>query len=324
MRAYKPSSLRIDSPRLELPPGLIQPRKPTLHLPDVRVVVAPPRGPEDTSASSLGATMGLVRNCVFGTVAGMALLLGGCATTGVGITDEPERMQPGIVQREARIDTLDPELRGTSAGTVQSAHFLIDQHADHYREQAAWYNLDPAHPLPTNVELTGMTGKSKCNLFVLQSVYLGGFEPPRYGNGAGGEYANANQMWKWGDAAAVTFGNPVRFETVAEAPLADASRREKIDRITEVLRQAEPGDLVLVDHGPKANGERVVNRGHARVVLNNPLAKGGNVIEVAHATDLRGAVVERETPSELAHEHHIWVLRPNVTRAPVSALATNP
>lgn len=319
MRRLPPYAPKSGGP-VEGPVELNLPVAPTLRTPDVRVVLArpAPTPPELVSIADLGAKLGRVRTALFGSVAGAALLLGGCATTGVGVVEQ-EKLQPGVVQRTKRVAALDPELRGVPEGTVQSAHYLVDQHAGRYREQSAWWNLDPAHPLPVEVELTGMTGKSKCNLFVAQSVYLGGFEPPRYGNGASGEYANANQMWKWGDAAAVTFGNPVRFETVAEAPLADVSRRARIARITEVLRQAEPGDLVLVDHGPKPDGERVVNRGHARVVVDNPLARGGNVIEVAHATDRLGAIVERETPSELAHEHHIWVLRPNVVRAPVSA-----
>lgn len=317
MRALNLSAQKVRGLPVEAPASVNVQRPVTLEAPDVRVVrgKATPPPSEVTTSATLGVNLGTVRTCVFGAIAGMGLLLGGCATTGVGVAP-PEHLQPGIVLREVKVEQLDPRLHGTRAGVVQGAHFLVDQHAHHYREQGAWWNLDPSHPLPTGVSLAGMTGKSKCNLFVLQSVYLGGFDPPRYGNGATGEYANANQMWKWGDAAAVTFDNPIRFETVSEASLADVSRREKIERLTEVLRKAEPGDLVLVDHGPKANGERVVNRGHARVVLNNPLASGGEVIEVAHATDLKGAIVERERPSELAHEHHIWVLRPNAIREP--------
>ncbi len=303
------------------PAADVQPvRLATLAPPDLKVQVeAPGPNPKRQAAPAHLATQSAgIRTAVFGVIAGAALLLGGCATNGGPLrVEDPapvERLVPGIVQRSPHVKALSPDLQGTPEGIVEGAYLLIDQYSANYKESGAWWNLDPDHPLPTEVSLGGMAGQSKCNLFALQTVVLGGFEPPRYGNGSTGEYANANQMWKWGDSAAVTFGNPVRFETVAEAPLDGASRKAKLQRIRDVLLQAQPGDLVLDDHGPKANGERVVNRGHARVVVNNPLMQGGDVIEIAHATDMRGAVVEREAMSEFAREHHIWVLRPKSVR----------
>ncbi len=280
------------------------------------------RGPPSTSAH-LGVQVGFLRTVVLGPVMGAMFLLGGCATTGSSIPEDRAPVQqerPAAVEARAPVTEVNASLLGTAKGVVQAAQFLIDQHSSSYEEDSPWLNLDPNHALPANVRLGGMSGKSKCNLFVSQALYLGGFEPPRYGNGEKGEYANANQIWKWSDIVADKYGNPERFKMVSQVSLLDLPYDKKVSSIAEVLRKAEPGDLVLVDHGPSSTGEKVINRGHARLVMDNPLARGGSEISISNATDAKGAVRQNKRPSDLASEDHVWVLRPSQPRIEKTAL----
>lgn len=268
-----------------------------------------------TTTAQLALDVGFMHALGLGPVLGTILFLSGCASSGGALREAPAQSErPVEVQSRAVVTQVNETLLGTVQGVVQAARFLIDQHSSAYQEDSPWLNLDPNHPLPTNVNLGGMSGQSKCNLFVSQAMFLGGFEPPRYGNGNKGEYANANQIWKWSDTAAQKFGNPERFKMVSQASLLDLSYGDKINAITEVLRKAEPGDLLMVDHGPSATGEKVVNRGHARLVTDNPMARGGSKIAIANATDIKGAVEVWKTPRDLASEDHVWVLRPSRPR----------
>lgn len=247
-----------------------------------------------------GLFAGRFAKCVAGTVLGASLLLGGCAS--------PTHMGGVPI---AGVQMMTSDKKGEPAGVADAALYLVGRYGDVYMEKNAWVNLDPHHALPANEPIALTEGRSKCNLFALQALALGGFEPPRWGNGPSGEYANANQVWKWSDVSAAQFGNPVRFTQVGH--LEPKNALDPRAEVKALLRQAEPGDLVSVDYGPKnGSDERVVNRGHLRVVLDNPLARGRGHVTIAHARDLQGAVVGRLDPDELTGVAQVWVLRPSV------------
>jgi LysM repeat protein len=201
---------------------------------------------------------------------------------------------------------------------VAAAATLIRERKDNYGTHQPWYNLDPNHALPANVRLGGLAqsdrnpnGVWKCNLFGGNAMYVAGFEPPYYGNRGKGEYPNANQFYTFSDKYAAQFGNKVHFKMVDEVALNGLDEATKRARLTEVLRNAQPGDLLMVDH----QGTDISDGGHTRVVMANDLqADGTGQIHSAQATQSEGAV-RGEGLSSFTGEEHVWVLRPNRPRA---------
>jgi len=162
----------------------------------------------------------------------------------------------------------------------------------HDGRRQPWYNLDPNHALPANVRLGGLgqsatkpNGVWKCNLFGGNALYVGGSEPPYYGNRGKGEYPNANQFYAFSDKYAAQFGNKVHFKMVDEVALNGLDGDAKKARLLEVLRSAQPSDLLMVDH----QGADVSDGGHTRVVMSNDLqADGTGSIHSAQATQSEG------------------------------------
>ncbi len=201
---------------------------------------------------------------------------------------------------------------------VAGAATLIRERKDNYGTNQPWYNLDPNHALPANVRLGGLAqsdrnpnGVWKCNLFGGNALYVAGFEPPYYGNRGKGEYPNANQFYTFSDKYAAQFGNKVHFKMVDEVALNGLDEAAKKARLIEVLRNAQPGDLLMVDH----QGTDISDGGHTRVVMANDLqADGTGQIHSAQATQAEGAV-RGEGLSSFTGEEHVWILRPNRPRA---------
>lgn len=207
--------------------------------------------------------------------------------------------------------------RATAEAVVGAAARLVREHANHYGTKQPWFNLDPHHALPAGRELGGLGATSrnpdgvwKCNLFGGNALHLAGFEPPYYGNRGGGEYANANQFWKFSDKYAAQFGNKAHFEMVSELKVDALPYEERGAAIAALLQSARPGDLIMVDH----LGTEVADGGHTRVVMANELrADGSGVVHSAQAT-LNAATVRAEGVSAFTNEEHIWILRPNRPR----------
>lgn len=195
---------------------------------------------------------------------------------------------------------------------------LIRERKDNYGTHQPWFNLDPNHALPANVSLGGLgktdrnpNGVWKCNLFGGNAMYAGGFEPPYYGNRGKGEYPNANQFYKFSDKYASQYGNKVHFKMVDEVRLEGLDPETKKARLIEVLKSAQPGDLLMVDH----LGTDVSDGGHTRVVMGNDLqADGSGSIHSAQAT-MTEAAIRGEGLSSFMSEEHVWILRPNRPRA---------
>jgi|GEM_PF-1300200 len=227
----------------------------------------------------------------------------------------------------ATAQALDKELKNTQVPAIfvtdvptnsgpkiedmaKAAKRLIRDHAQHYGVDDAWYNYDENHALPARVRLGGLKGKWKCNLFACNTMVVAGFEPPYYGNRGRGEYPNANQLYKWSDKYAGQFGNKghEKFELRGELHVAGLSSSERAQKIEDLLKTAEPGDMIIVDHV----GSDVADGGHCRVVMENDLATGGDLY-CAQASRNEG-LSRREPTSAFTGEETIWILRPNVAR----------
>lgn len=199
----------------------------------------------------------------------------------------------------------------TNEATAAAAQALIDGPTGaSYGTSEAWVNNDPRHASPTGRPLNGTKGKWKCNLFAGNVMAAAGFEPPYYGNRrTGGEYPNANQLYKWSDRYAARYGNAnhVRFEMRDEVKnLPRLGDEEKEARIQEMLDRLEPGDLLIADHV----GSDVADGGHCRVFLGKD--EDGNY-RFAQAGQ-GAAEVESESAANLLSEEHLWILRPNTPR----------
>lgn len=205
----------------------------------------------------------------------------------------------------------DPLPAGPSRESVRRAAMaIVEKMPDAYGVDDPWLNIDARHALPANVKLGGLKGKWKCNLFACNTLVAAGFEPPYYGNHGKGEYPNANQLYKWSDRYASQFGNAghVRFELRGELDVQSLSGAAREQAIAELLKKAEPGDMIIVDH----LGGDVADGGHCRVVIENDL-DGSGVIKCAQAS-FDAALVRDETLSKFTGEEHIWILRPNKAR----------
>lgn len=199
----------------------------------------------------------------------------------------------------------------TNEATAAAAQSLVDGPTGaSYGTSEAWVNNDPRHAAPTGRPLNGTKDKWKCNLFAGNVMAAAGFEPPYYGNRrTGGEYPNANQLYKWSDRYAARYGNAnhVRFEMRDEVKnLPRLSDDEKETRIQQMLDRLEPGDLLIADHV----GSDVADGGHCRVFLGKD--EDGDY-RFAQAGD-NAAEVASESAGDLMDEEHLWILRPNTPR----------
>jgi hypothetical protein len=198
---------------------------------------------------------------------------------------------------------------GTPGAVVAAAESLVNgPNASHYGVHERWINNDPRHAAPANREINGTADRWKCNLFAGNVMAAAGFEPPYYGNRrTGGEYPNANQLYKWSDAYAARNGNQARFhmrDEIRDLPNMTPEQREA--RVNQMLERLQPGDLLIADHV----GNEVSDGGHCRVFLGRDEA--GNY-RFAQAGRER-AEIRSESAANLVGEEHLWILQPNTVR----------
>ena len=208
-----------------------------------------------------------------------------------------------LVGRLNEMPTDKPDLDPKSVG--KAAEMLVEKYGNNYGVPDAWYNIDPNHALPANVSLGGMKGKWKCNLFGGNAMRAAGFEPPYYGNRGKGEYPNANQFFKWSDKYAEQYGNKSHFKMVSELAVDGLDYETKKEKILEVLKTIQPGDMVMVDH----RGSEVADGGHTRVAT-SAFDPETMTFEAAQASRNEG-LIKTTGYGAFTGEEHIWVLRPN-------------
>ena len=195
--------------------------------------------------------------------------------------------------------SLDP------SAVAKSAQMLVDKYGENYGVSDAWYNIDPNHALPPNVPLGGLKGAWKCNLYGGNAMRAAGFEPPYYGNGGQGGDPNANQFYKWSDKYAGKYGNKVHFKMVAEVGIEELSAEERKAKIIDVLKNIQPGDLIMVDH----LGEGVADGGHTRVAT-SAFDRETETFEAGMAS-FAAAEVKTVGVGNFTGEETLWVIRPN-------------
>lgn len=201
--------------------------------------------------------------------------------------------------------------RATPAATVAAAENLVNgRTAANYGVSERWINNDPRHAAPVGRGINGTADRWKCNLFAGNVMAAAGFEPPYYGNRrTGGEYPNANQLYKWSDQYAARNGNAnnVRFQLRGEMrDMPNMTLENRRARLDELFSKLEPGDMLIADHV----GTEVADGGHCRVYLGKD--ENGNH-RFAQAAQGR-AEIQLETPDDVMGEEHLWILRPNTPR----------
>lgn len=201
--------------------------------------------------------------------------------------------------------------RATPEATVAAAEAIVaGPNARNYGVSERWINNDPRHAAPTNKPINGTADRWKCNLFAGNVMVAAGFEPPYYGNRrTGGEYPNANQLYKWSDKYAARNGNAnnVRFtlgDEVRDMPnMSPEARRARLD---EMFSKLKPGDLLIADHV----GTEVADGGHCRVYLGKDENGNHRFAQAAQGQ----AETQVEGPDDVMNEEHLWILRPNTPR----------
>lgn len=235
---------------------------------------------------------------------------GGTQPTGSG----GQRPARGLAGRDPVVATGGTPVRparATPAATVAAAEALVNgPTAVNYGVPSRWINNDPRHAAPVGREINGTANKWKCNLFAGNVIAAAGFEPPYYGNNrTGGEYPNANQLYKWSDQYAARFGNAnnVRFTLGGEMrDMPNMTPEERTAQLDELFAKLQPGDLLIADH----LGTDVADGGHCRVYLGKDADGHHRFAQAAQGQ----AEIQLEGPADVQGEEHLWILRPNTAR----------
>lgn len=235
-----------------------------------------------------------------------------------GVTDQATARALDTRLRATQIPVLGGAPLSPGKALAAAARKLVTEHRDSYGVDQAWVNQDPNHALPTNVPLGGLKGTWKCNLFAGNAIYLAGYTPPYYGNRGGGEYPNANQLFKWSDAHAGKWNNPVHFQLGGEFDVEGVEKTAGADRakrlLASVLHKAKAGDLLIVDH----RGDEVADGGHCRVILENNMTERGEGRLVCAQASKASARVRDEPIDNFTGESKVWLLRPNKPRGDIA------
>ncbi|MEM9926873.1 MAG: peptidoglycan-binding domain-containing protein [Cyanobacteria bacterium P01_D01_bin.50] len=205
--------------------------------------------------------------------------------------------------------------RGSIVATPQdivnaATELCTGEIALYYGVPQPWINNDPKHNVPVNIKFDYLVNRWKCNLFGGNVLRQSGYEPPYYRDNTDdgkGEYPNANQWYKWTDKYAPRYGNPVRFDLIAEVPAINLPEREARHKIHQLFALIQPGDFLMVDH----QGSGVQDGGHTRVATKSDFASSGKV-HFAQAK-YEKAMILQESVDDLVEkkEENIWLMRPN-------------
>jgi hypothetical protein len=230
----------------------------------------------------------------------------GCAQSLVDKDSSGKQTKAGSVL--AAVEGSFAQTPGSRTGQAIASAALnrIARFGECYGVDGAWKSCNPGIPGNRNPDETcfnAMKGHWKCNLFAMDCLYQAGFLPPTYSKDGKGWYPIAVDLHKYAEG-------PNRFfDKAGEVKLEGLSAEAREKAVEEILKRAQPGDLLIVNHpGPDES-----DGGHCRVVTANNYASDGT-IDCAQAS-FDSARVEAEELSSFTGEEAVYLLRPCRTRS---------
>lgn len=199
------------------------------------------------------------------------------------------------------LSALDPLFQSRTQAVADAALARIDSYGKNYGVDGKWVTPNPYMPgnrKPNQTEFSASQGRWKCNLFAMDCLVQAGFVPATYSRDGKGWYPIACDLHKFASGP-----NRV-FDMKGEIKLNALSSEDKDARVAALLKQAQPGDLIIVKH----QGDGGSDGGHCRVVVGNNFEKDGTVPCAQASYD--AAVVKDENLGRFTGEDTIWLLRP--------------
>lgn len=209
----------------------------------------------------------------------------------------PARPTPARTHSTIRV----PGEQAGSTSTLLAVQDRLDRFSRDYGKGRLWKSPNPGVPGNKSPDLTGIpgtSGKSKCNLFVLDVLYQAGFEVPSYGENGKGWYPIATELKNFSE------GKRRFFDVVSDFRIAGKTAARKREGLDGALRSARPGDLLTINR----RGADVADNGHVGVVVNNRVTENGT-IETAEAQSKDARLVTRST-ADFFNDEEITILRP--------------
>lgn len=210
---------------------------------------------------------------------------------------EGNKTAPGRI-----LEALDATFQSKLQAVADAALDRISRFGENYGVPGKWVTPNPNMPgnrRPDQTEYSATAGRWKCNCFVMDCLYQAGFVPASYKDGW---YPVAVDLHTFSQGPNRVFDKKGAIELNA------LSYEDKQARVSELLKQAQPGDLLIVRH----QGGKGSDGGHCRLVVSNNFEKDGTVA-CAQASSSK-AQVEDETLSSFTGEETVWLLRPCRTR----------
>lgn len=184
---------------------------------------------------------------------------------------------------------------------AQAARDLISARAESYGVPGTWRSPNPAVPgnrVPNETNI-GATGRWKCNLFGMDSLYAGGAQTPHYG---GGNYPIAIEIPNF------SRGPNAPLIKLGEVWTGRGTPEEAKAKIEALMAIARPGDVIIVNHP----GTDTSDGGHTRIVVGNNMATDGTVDCAQAGSDK--AHIRAESLGSFTGEEAFYLLRPALSR----------
>lgn len=199
------------------------------------------------------------------------------------------------------IDALAPGFVSKNQAIADAALDRIAKYGANYGVGGAWKSPNPNMPgnrRPDVTEYTAMQGKWKCNLFANDCLYQAGFMPATYSRDGKGWYPIAVDLVK------LSSGPNRVFDALGNLSLNPMTPEQKRSEVEALLKRAQPGDLLIVNH----QGPDQADGGHCRVIVSNDMDQDGTVACAQASFD--AAVVKHEGVGSFTGEEVVYLLRP--------------
>jgi hypothetical protein len=196
---------------------------------------------------------------------------------------------------------LDPTFQSKTQAVADAALDRIARFGKSYGVDQAWKSPNPNIPgnkHPDVTEFSATKGRWKCNCFAMDCLYQAGFVPATYAGNGKGDYSVAVDMHNFAKGP-----NRV-FDSLGEVNLNALDDDKKNAAVAEILKKAQPGDLIIVRH----QGDGGSDGGHCRVVVGNNFDKDGTVACAQASQDQ--ALVRNEDVGRFTSDAVIYLLRP--------------